>query len=123
MSQQVSTQVDTLADTVLAAYRQQQQQVQKRAQHREQSLRERGGQQVIAVLQTLLSTELEPELLSALAFSYEVNHRGERTDPPAASAVLNYAGIVWYLSQEFTGRSGEWHWNIHACGPGYDTAN
>ncbi len=102
--------VDVLADQALAhAYQHLQQEKQRQEEQTNQQ-----DQQAIAVLQTLLSTEIEVDLLSALSLSYEVR-RDAYSSPGHAEALFFYAGVDWHLSQDFPNRSPEsWRWSIRA---------
>jgi hypothetical protein len=108
-TQAVSTQVDRLADHMLALY----QQEQREQQQRKAAEQAQQDQQAIAVLQALLTTEIEPDLLSALDISYVVR-RGSSSSGHA-EAVLSYAGIIWHISQDGPRYAGEsWRWSITA---------
>ena len=103
----VSTHVDALADQVLTGYQQRQQ----REKQRQQDQTDQQDKQAIAVLQILLATEIEADLLSALSPSYEVQH--DSSGSQHAEAIFTYAGVNWRIAQEFPNRSHEsWRWSI-----------
>lgn len=112
MTNDVSVNVDIRADQALALYRQQALRTQRR--HEEEMARRE--QQAVAVLQTLLRTELDPGLLAALGITYEVMHRERTTDPPHVKVVFFYAGLDWHISQEDD--RGDWKWTIRAMNHG-----
>ncbi len=108
-TQAVSTQVDQLADQMLSRY----QQEQREQQQRNAALQVQHEQQAIAVLQALIATEIEPELLSVLGITYVV--RRNSSGVAHAEAVLAYGGITWSISQEEVRRSDmPWRWSIRA---------
>ena len=115
MTQQQSTTamsvlIETQAEQMLESFQQQQQ----RAKQVQDEQTSRKGQQAIAVLQTLISTEFEADFLVALSLSYEVHH-DTRNSSQSTKALFWYKGAEWQLAQEFPQRTPDtWHWSIRA---------
>lgn len=110
----ISLHVDTLADQTLLQILQHQ----NREKLRQEEQTNQKDTQAIAILQTLLSTEIEHDLLTVLSLSYAV-HR-DSYGSPHTQATFRYAGVDWHLSQVYPNRTPDtWQWSIRATHPGY----